>query len=461
MDTIGPASPKSPRTLADLVTCPVCLETFRDPKSLACLHTFCANCLENCRRPFSQDIACPVCTRRTPLSPRGVMGLQNDFRVQQIQDILACGSGSPVASQSASADDRSLKMCDVCKSESRTNAASFHCIQCYMFFCPQCISKHESNAIFSDHHVVSLADVNAADTLFCKAHREHSVRYFCKVCTQLLCVICTISHDPAHKPEPLEKGIVQKYRQELQQSLKIIRTKLSEVNSKSKYLEVVKQAQQVALNEVQTTIRQRTEELVVSIKRQESHLLAEVQQRMDAKMKEYGLENLDQMRLKKCEFEGLFNEVQAIIDGTPQQCLLHYEKLVSHIQNIMQSSMPAVKKDGNISIVKFVPSDDLNIVIGKLQETTIRSEAGKDCSDVREPSSESSNVPSTFVSSLSGQNVVPNSPERASMAPAEDIVALSQATSRRAAVLSALAGTFVKKAAKVSQDEGVKRRKVL
>ena len=438
----GPSSPVSPRTLSDLVTCPVCLDTYRDPKTLTCLHTFCANCLENCRRPFSLEIACPVCSRRTPLSPRGIMGLQSDFRVQQIQDILTL-NGKHVPTDSMN-DDKSKKFCDLCKSESRNLEARSHCIQCFMFFCEQCLDKHANNSIFVGHHVVSLVDTNAAETLFCKSHRDHPVRYFCKVCKLLLCTICVMGHDPAHKPEPLEKGIIEKYRQELQQSLKLVHSKLTEIKSKGKYLEVIRQSHQVSLNEVQVMIKQRTEDLIAAIRQQEAKLLSDVQQRMDAKLLEYGMDNLDEIRLKKFHIEGLFNDVQSAISGSPQQCLLAYEQLVSRIQTVVQSSVPAVKTNGNIAVVKFIPSDDMNIVIGKLQESTIRNDSDRELFDSVEVNSEHAHCPAENLKQFGGQNICPNSPERGNVAPSEENVTPNKVTMRRATVLSAMSGASKK-----------------
>ncbi|ELU01091.1 hypothetical protein CAPTEDRAFT_86968, partial [Capitella teleta] len=92
----GPGSPSN-RSLDDLLTCPICLETFSDPKTLICLHSFCANCLESCKRPYRRDVPCPVCKKVTVLPTTGVQGLQNDFRIQQIRDIITSRPQSPGA----------------------------------------------------------------------------------------------------------------------------------------------------------------------------------------------------------------------------------------------------------------------------------------------------------------------------------------------------------------------------
>uniref|UniRef100_A0A8C6SUH5 RING-type domain-containing protein n=1 Tax=Neogobius melanostomus TaxID=47308 RepID=A0A8C6SUH5_9GOBI len=48
----------------DFLTCAICLETFKDPVSLSCHHSFCYNCITNCWEQ-RETKTCPVCKRRS------------------------------------------------------------------------------------------------------------------------------------------------------------------------------------------------------------------------------------------------------------------------------------------------------------------------------------------------------------------------------------------------------------
>jgi hypothetical protein len=114
--------------LNELLICPVCLDTYREARTLACLHSFCTECLQGCLRVLRRDIECPVCKRVTNLSSAGVRGLPADYRIEQIRDFLAAGSLN-VNVASGSNEENTCNSCDVCKSQQRTTAASQHCVQ--------------------------------------------------------------------------------------------------------------------------------------------------------------------------------------------------------------------------------------------------------------------------------------------------------------------------------------------
>jgi len=120
--------------LDELLRCPVCLDTFREPRTLCCLHTFCTECLEGCRRLLRRDIECPVCKRVSSLPPAGVRGLPTDYRIEQIRDIFsdmqATDSTDGAAQVDVATDQNVAKPCDVCKAQQqRVVTATQHCVQ--------------------------------------------------------------------------------------------------------------------------------------------------------------------------------------------------------------------------------------------------------------------------------------------------------------------------------------------
>ncbi|XP_074975603.1 zinc finger protein RFP isoform X1 [Caretta caretta] len=64
LEAMAAANPA--KTLQDELTCPICLEYFKDPVSLGCDHSFCRACITQCRGGFATHISCPQCRKTFP-----------------------------------------------------------------------------------------------------------------------------------------------------------------------------------------------------------------------------------------------------------------------------------------------------------------------------------------------------------------------------------------------------------
>ncbi len=72
------------------LNCPICLDTFTDPKLLQCHHVCCKKCLEKLVRQGRQgrrSVECPNCRGVTSLSTKGVAGLQSAFYINHLLEI--------------------------------------------------------------------------------------------------------------------------------------------------------------------------------------------------------------------------------------------------------------------------------------------------------------------------------------------------------------------------------------
>ncbi|KAK7481543.1 hypothetical protein BaRGS_00027192 [Batillaria attramentaria] len=63
------------------LTCALCLDIFRSPKVLPCIHTFCENCLKDLTGGNIRWFACPTCRKQTVVPPGGVSAFQTNFYI--------------------------------------------------------------------------------------------------------------------------------------------------------------------------------------------------------------------------------------------------------------------------------------------------------------------------------------------------------------------------------------------
>ena len=68
--------PKKLDEALDELVCPLCMDTFVQPLSLSCLHSYCENCLLSLAKAnnFSEKVICPECRAVTGLLSGGVKG---------------------------------------------------------------------------------------------------------------------------------------------------------------------------------------------------------------------------------------------------------------------------------------------------------------------------------------------------------------------------------------------------
>ena len=113
--------------LEEQVKCPVCLEVFKQPKSLVCSHALCLDCINNL--PVDVDegkhkVRCPTCRKQTTLPKNSVANLPSAFYLNTLIELLNQGTQSLQASHvDCPKHGRPLEM---------------FCVDCQLTVCAKC-----------------------------------------------------------------------------------------------------------------------------------------------------------------------------------------------------------------------------------------------------------------------------------------------------------------------------------
>lgn len=181
-------------TPAPITKCPICNESFVQPKVLACFHTFCKPCLEKLVDSPAK-IICPTCQAETQLCPEmGVDSLLCDYALSNIQDTASMESNN------------NTLWCQGCKSKD-SNAVA-HCYDCGNFLCGNCVMAHQFMHCFEGHRVVDIAELDSKTLerpVKCLQHKHEALKFFCFTCNVPICQNCTTSDHPRshHQFDPI------------------------------------------------------------------------------------------------------------------------------------------------------------------------------------------------------------------------------------------------------------------
>ena len=76
------------------LTCAICLETYRSPKGLPCMHSFCKKCIHHLVDNGKRELQCPECRTIHSLPSSGVEGFPNNYGLVGILDVMSQMSGN-------------------------------------------------------------------------------------------------------------------------------------------------------------------------------------------------------------------------------------------------------------------------------------------------------------------------------------------------------------------------------
>lgn len=188
------------------LTCAVCQELFKDPKTLPCLHTFCEHCLrasEEARRGLQQansvsirpnELQCPTC-RGVSMHENGISDIATNFTYVNLVEHLGI-------SETVRSDE--VMRCGKCKEGVDAPAVGF-CYDCRAALCDFCFSMHERSKDLGRHkyhtleQIRSMGDVPPVKRVYnCPRHDGEAIKLYCFQCEKVICRDCTLRDHQSH-----------------------------------------------------------------------------------------------------------------------------------------------------------------------------------------------------------------------------------------------------------------------
>ena len=343
--------------------CKICYEPYKEPKTLTCLHTFCADCIQkhvdsDSNRSsrfllYSRFITCPLCRSKTEIPTGGVKRLPDNFLVSSLTDVLdrkKIGKVPP---------------CEICPGERQRahNHASHKCLDCAKLLCKTCVNLHTTTKV-TQHH--SLIDIEGEKDIECKTHPEEIVRYYCEPCEECICVVCTFQEHRDHEICSFSDGF-SKYKNGLDSLLERCKERLSDVENRLSNINSVEST----LKETRENIRDLAISYISQVRQTERQLMQRVDEDFGTKVQGY-IQNKEWLQ-ENCEnLKTTCNLAEIIMNDRGVEMLLLKKELQDKLSTLLEPALPPVPENVSSSI-KFVPG---NVRLGHI---SLKSDEDADC----------------------------------------------------------------------------------
>ena len=203
--------------LEEELTCFSCDKLFSQPKTIPCLHTFCADCIHVAIDKETKKFCCPMCKAKFDESQlkscRVNVSLEYLVGIVKKHNVFV----EPTLTVTRHPEQDSFVVsCAQCVEGAPATKWCLACEDAEM--CDECYRSHSRLKIFQDHKVISLNDfIESPDQVLsycplqegCRYHRNQVLKFYCHQCLRFVCQQCQCVSDDLtfynHKCDSVDK----------------------------------------------------------------------------------------------------------------------------------------------------------------------------------------------------------------------------------------------------------------
>lgn len=314
--------------LNDGSLCPICLETYEEPKALACLHTFCESCINDYIVRNRNDnlhcdgICCPLCRFITPVERNSdppetwAKSLRSNYALKSM--IEGNSSGCVPANP-----DTEHNLCEPCLKQKQFITATVFCLECNEKQCPECATLHSRFKLMDYHEIVKLENTEKLEFLQfvqtlqqCHDHNK-TIEFVCEDDNTLCCSMCAVyNHRDCSVLVDIQKKAMEEDPSKLKQELLEMQAML---NLASKHFVVESEKLTLQVADVQHQLHNIRGQLLESFDQLERKLIYKAMSLQNDK-NAHIMEDVQVCSDLASGLEVLINKLdKAVANGTPDQ----------------------------------------------------------------------------------------------------------------------------------------------
>ncbi|XP_030840883.1 E3 ubiquitin-protein ligase TRIM33-like [Strongylocentrotus purpuratus] len=339
--------------------CPVCLNTFTDPKILSCSHTYCKTCLDNLLELYANDqmLRCPVCRAETQVKNQDVSKLPTNLALKSlIEDVK-----------------KQYQFCTNCKSEDQPQAVVY-CQDCGMYLCITCHNKHSQWQNFISHEVLAMSEILSGKVSVrryrkCRKHPKEDEECFCSDCRRFACFRCVVMEHTKEGHGVIEAAV---YESSHIKRIEDLKSKADKKRSCfQKYVDFIdEQKERVSNVQKRCTddIKKACDDLVRQVTEKKEILIGEVKGRSEGVEKE-----LDEMKKSAEEHITHLTTIADLVTNRTKvpldmDALAAHDTLCQDLKEALKQKDPdykqpreSSKKGKSVSFKRYVEMDELGL----------------------------------------------------------------------------------------------------
>ena len=308
------------------LTCPICLELYKNPKYLPCYHSYCEECLV--KLVVQSMITCPECRKTHVVPSGGVKQLPNNFFINRMLDEVAL---------KRKVEGQEEAKCDLCV---RGDAVEVLCLDCGAFLCSRCFDNHKYSKEYHNHNMMPLNELRSKkegitikpkSKLFalCQQH-ELELNFYCETCDQLVCQYCIMKDHLKHDHDTVKKMAI-KHRKELDKIMEPVEEMIEGLSVTRKKVSNTRDKIGVQADDIDKEIDRYYEELHRRLQQQRDELKKELHEAFRQKKKEVTLQ-LEEMEHTQAQLESIKELNGALKNGSDQEALLMKKQVIDDVK---------------------------------------------------------------------------------------------------------------------------------
>ena len=360
------------KNLKEHVTCSICLDTYTKPKTIACLHTFCCECLErhaltNQKQEFYR---CPECQAQIRI-PEGKRfdDLQSSFLHNSLLSLLAVqrnGEGNEIS-------------CSTCQKKS---AEINYCFDCEKFMCPDCVKAHEvfRDTIFQGHKVTPVRQFQAADyeallkrQSFCseKYHEKEVTKFFCVGCQSCVCQVCINTDHKSHDVVPLEKAADDE-KANITARAELVKEKKEVCRDVIREFEEKEQELETDISTAKRQVFQATEQMMGKLRQLEREAITALEKSRLLRVEKLHSGKASVVSLEK-QLDQAFAFSNNLVERNSSSDIMQNKRNVEErIEDLIKTTMPALPVSSFVEFVSTCEPESLSLGFTKFSETDVQ-----------------------------------------------------------------------------------------